>query len=105
EMRRVTNRLHEVESERNKLADQFRELTLAHSGELAKVTARADRLEVESNERFETLLAQRTDLRVLREKVQGLIRLAEELNSDAEDERKIVMASMRKVAVLPEEKS
>lgn len=103
ELRRVTNRLHEVESERSQFADRFQEVTQAHSSDLAKTSARADRLEVESADRFETLLSQRTDLRLLREKVTGLIKLAEELSNSVANERGVIMSSMRKIAVLPEE--
>lgn len=101
EVRRLTNRLRELEEERAKLSAGLRGLADAHQSELDRHIGRADRLERESDERYESLLKQRTQLRVLRERISGMLKLAEDLNSTASNQRQPLLEALRKLADVP----
>lgn len=101
EVRRLTNRMHELEEERATLAASIRTLSDTHKSELQKHMARADNLESESDERYESLLKQRTQLRVLKERISGMLKLAEDLNSTAHNQRQPLLEALRKLADVP----
>ncbi|MCC7509048.1 MAG: hypothetical protein IT464_06710 [Planctomycetes bacterium] len=101
EVRRLTNRMREVETERAKLADSVRRLDDAQRAELKRLSDRADRLEAESDERFDNLLKQRTQLRILRERLNGMLRLAEDLGKADRDMGKTLLDAIRKLADVP----
>ena len=101
EVRRLTNRLHELEEERSALAASIRKLSDAHKSELEKYMHRADNLERESDERYEDLLKQRTQMRVLKERISGMLKLAEDLNSTATNQRQPLLEALRKLANVP----
>lgn len=101
EVRRLTNRMREVETERVKLADSVRRLDDAQQAELKRLSDRADRLEAESDERYDNLLKQRTQLRILRERLNGMLRLAEDLGKADRDMGKTLLDAIRKLADLP----
>ncbi len=103
EVRRLTNRLREVEAERTELAAEFRRMDEARRAELQRLEARADRLEREGDERYESLLKQRTDLRVLRERISGMLRLAEDLGKADRDQGGTLLDAIRKLAGLPDD--
>lgn len=101
EVRRLTNRMHELEEERATLAGSVRKLAETHKSELQKHMGRADNLERESDERYEHLLKQRTQLRVLKERISGMLKLAEDLNSTASSQRQPLLEALRKLADVP----
>ena len=93
--------LRELEEERGRLADTLRKLGDMHKNELQRHTQRADRLEGESDERYESLLKQRTQMRVLRERITGMLKLAEDLTATAANQRQPLMEALRKLADVP----
>jgi chromosome segregation ATPase len=101
EVRRLTNRLREVEEERGKLFDTLKKLSELHKSELTQHSLRADRLEQESDERYEDLLKQRTHMRVLRERILGMLKLAEDLTNTAQGQRQPLLEALRKLADVP----
>lgn len=101
EVRRLTNRMQELEEERGALAGSIRKLSTAHRNELDKHTGRADNLEQESDRRYEELLKQRTQLRVLRERISGMLKLAEDLNGTTTGQRQPLLEALRKLADVP----
>ena len=103
EVRRLTNRMRELEEERVRLSADLRKLSEAQRNELTKHSERADRLESESDERYENLLKQRTQMRVLRERMIGMLKLAEDLNATAQNQRQPLLEAMRKLADVPPE--
>lgn len=105
ELRRTSNRLREVEAERAKLAETLRRLGEAHGTELSRHVSRGEKLEKESEERFESLLAQRTQMRVLRERVVNMLQVAEDLAGAKDGQRKVLLDALRKMAELPPEKN
>jgi DNA repair exonuclease SbcCD ATPase subunit len=98
EMRRLTNRVREVEAERANLAETFRKIDDGRRTELTKLEARAERIERESDERYESMLKQRTELRVLRERIAGMLRLAEDLSKADHNQGGTLMKAIRKLA-------
>lgn len=104
ELRRTANRLREVEAERAKLAETLRRLGENHSLELTRHMARGDKLEKESEQRFEALLGQRARMRVLRDRVQNMLQVAEDLAQSKDGQRKVLLEALRKLAELPAEK-
>ena len=101
EVRRLTNRLHEVEEERGRLFDTLKKLGEMHKTELQQHAARGDRLEQESDERYEDLLKQRTRMRVMRERILGMLQLAEDLTNTAQGQRQPLLEALRKLADVP----
>ncbi|MCA8937068.1 MAG: hypothetical protein KDB68_12790 [Planctomycetes bacterium] len=101
EVRRLTNRLRDLEEERGRLADTLRKLGDLHKAELQKHAARGDRLESESDQRYEDLLKQRTQMRVLKERISGMLKLAEDLTATSANQRQPLMESLRKLADVP----
>lgn len=67
--------------------------------------ARAERLEQESEQRQEALLAQRTQLRVMRDRVQNMLQVAEDLSQAKDGQRKILLETLRKLADFPGDKN
>lgn len=105
ELRRTSNRLRDIEAERVKLAETLRRLGEAHNTELSRHMSRAEKLEQESEQRFETLLGQRAQMRILRERVQNMLQVAEDLAGAKDGQRKVLLESLRKLAELPPEKN
>lgn len=105
ELRRTANRLRDVESERARIAESLRRLGEAHGSELSRHMARAERLEQESEQRQEALLAQRTQLRVMRDRVQNMLQVAEDLSQAKDGQRKILLETLRKLADFPGDKN
>lgn len=101
EVRRLTNRMHELEEERATLAGSIRKLSESHRSELDKHMGRAEKLEQESDERYEDLLKQRTQMRVLKERISGMLKLAEDLNNTASNQRQPLLEALRKLADVP----
>lgn len=101
EVRRLSNRLREAESERAKLIESFARLSASARDDSARLEARMQRLEKESDERFEKLVGQRTSMRILRERVQGLLKLAEDIAQSDGQGRKPLLETARKLAELP----
>ncbi|MBX3460294.1 MAG: hypothetical protein KF696_10105 [Planctomycetes bacterium] len=101
EVRRLTNRLREVEAERTRLTERVKMIDAGQKDELKRLSERADRLETESDERFDNLLKQRTQLRVLRERINGMLRLAEDLGKADRDMGKTLLDAIKKLADLP----
>ncbi|MCB9895784.1 MAG: hypothetical protein H6839_15160 [Planctomycetes bacterium] len=101
EVRRLTNRLHEVEEERGRLFDTLKKLGELHRSELKQHSSRADRLEQESDERYEDLLKQRTQMRVLKERISGMLKLAEDLTNTVQGQRQPLLEALRKLADVP----
>lgn len=101
EVRRLTNRMRELEAERVQLNATLRKLSDLHKAELLKHSTRADRLEAEGDERYESLLKQRTHMRVLRERINGMLQLAEDLTSTVANQRQPLMEALRKLADVP----
>jgi hypothetical protein len=97
-MRRLTNRVREVGAERANLAETFRKIDDGRRTELTKLEARAERIERESDERYESMLKQRTELRVLRERIVGMLRLAEDLSKADHNQGGTLMKAIRKLA-------
>ncbi|MBK9974520.1 MAG: hypothetical protein IPP14_07075 [Planctomycetes bacterium] len=105
ELRRTSNKLREVEAERARLAETLRRLGEAHGTELSRHISRGEKLEKESEERFESLLGQRTQMRVLRERVVNMLQVAEDLAGAKDGQRKVLLDALRKMAELPPEKN
>jgi methyl-accepting chemotaxis protein len=101
EVRRLSNRLREAETERAKLIESFSRLSASAREDSARLETRMQRLEKESDERFEKLVGQRTAMRVLRERVQGLLKLAEDIAQSDVQGRKPLLETARKLAELP----
>jgi chromosome segregation ATPase len=101
EVRRLANRIHELEEERGRLLDSLRKVGDGHKSELQKHASRGDRLEQESDQRYEDLLKQRTQMRVLRERMNGMLKLAEDLNATAHGQRQPLLEALRKLADVP----
>ena len=101
EVRRLTNRLQEVEQERGRLFESLKKLGELHKSELMQHSSRADRLEQESDERYEDLLKQRTQLRVLKERILGMLKLAEDLTNTVQGQRQPLLEALRKLADVP----
>lgn len=101
EVRRLTNRLREVEEERARLFDTLRKLGDAHKAELELHSGRAEKLELEADQRYESLLKQRTQMRVLRERISGMLKLAEDLNATVSGQRQPLLEALRKLADVP----
>ncbi|MCB9933285.1 MAG: hypothetical protein H6841_07685 [Planctomycetes bacterium] len=101
EVRRLTNRLRDVEEERGRLLDSLRRIGDAHKAELALHSDRAEKLELEADQRYENLLKQRTQMRVLRERITGMLKLAEDLNATASGQRQPLLEALRKLADVP----
>jgi len=105
ELRRIANRLRDVETERAKLAEALRRLGEAHNQELSRHAARGDKLAQESEQRFESLLGQRAQMRILRERVLNMLQVAEDLAQSKDGQRKVLLETLRKLAELPPEKN
>jgi chromosome segregation ATPase len=103
EVRRLSNRLREIEVERAALAAGLRQSDEAHRAEVERLEARTARIEQENDERHETVLKQRTQLRVLRERVSGMVRLAQDLSRAERDHAKPLLDAIRKLGDLPPE--
>jgi chromosome segregation ATPase len=101
EVRRLTNRLREVEEERGRLFDTLRKLGDAHKAELELHSGRAEKLELEADQRYESLLKQRTQMRVLKERISGMLKLAEDLNATVSGQRQPLLEALRKLADVP----
>lgn len=101
EVRRLSNRLREAESERARLIESFARLSASAREDAGRLETRMQRLEKESDERFERLLGQRTTMRVLRDRVQGLLKLAEDIAQSDGHSRKPLLETARKLAELP----
>lgn len=101
EVRRLSNRLREAETERAKLIESFSRLSASAREDSARLETRMQRLEKESDERFEKLVGQRTAMRILRERVQGLLKLAEDISQSDVQGRKPLLETARKLAELP----
>jgi chromosome segregation ATPase len=104
ELRRAASRLREVEAERSQLAESLRRIGDAHGLELGRHSTRADKLEKDAEQRLQELLGQRAALRNMRERVQNMLHVAEDLASARDSQRKVLIDALRKLAELPPEK-
>lgn len=101
----LTSRLRDLEGERAALLATIGAIDEGRAAELKKLEERADSLEVEGDQRYAALLKQRTQLRVLRERIGGMLRLAEDLSQADPDQGRTLLEAIRRLADLPPDES